>query len=151
MPDACSTLDLTLAKALLGAVVLAVVLGQAIAGGFHYYIEHWAKLTRKDVYGGEASKIRGVPSWLTGVIETAVFAPAFVLAPNQAATGAFAWLALKMAVNWQREAPTNETVDRIKHARRAFLALLSGFLSLSVAAVAGLIVRGHLGCPLGSG
>jgi hypothetical protein len=40
------------------------LLGQAIAGSFYYGIEHWAKLTRNDVYGEEASKIRGVPSWL---------------------------------------------------------------------------------------
>jgi membrane-associated phospholipid phosphatase len=127
---------------------LAVVFGQAIAGSFHYGIEHWAKLTRKDVYGEEASKIRGVPSWLTGVIETAVFAPAFVLFPTDAATGAFAWLALKMAVNWQQDMPTDQG---LKLRRRAFLALLSGFLSLSVAAVVGWSVRGYLGCPLGGG
>jgi hypothetical protein len=147
MIDACSTLDLTLAKALLAAAVLAVVLGQAIAGSFYYGIEHWAKLTRKDVYREEASQIRGVPSWLTGVIETAVFAPAFVLFPTDAATGAFAWLALKMAVNWQRNMPNDQG---IKLRRRAFLALLSGFLSLSVAAVVGLTVRGYLGCDLPS-
>jgi hypothetical protein len=147
MPDACSTLDLTLAKALLAAAVLAVALGQAIAGSFYYGIEHWAKLTRNDVYGEEASTIKGVPSWLTGVIETVVFAPAFVLFPTDAATGAFVWLALKMAVNWQRDMLTDQG---LKLRRRAFLALLSGFLSMSVAAVVGLTVRGYLGCHLPS-
>lgn len=147
MTGVCSTLDLTLAKALLGAVVLAVVLGQTIAGSFYYGTEHWAKLTRKDVYGEEASNIKGVPSWLTGVIETAVFAPAFVLLPTHASTGAFAWLALKMAANWQRDMLNDQG---LKLRRRAFLALMSGFLSLSVAAVVGLTVRGYLGCDLPS-
>jgi hypothetical protein len=143
----CSTPTLELAAWLVVAAGTAVVLGHWPIKRLHSHIEAKAEITREAVFGEKAPA--GVPSEITGAIERAVFAPAFVLAPDDAAVGIFAWLALKMAANWQRDLPDSLIgIDWLKLRSRAFLALLSGFASLALAAVIGLAVRGYLGCPL---
>jgi hypothetical protein len=82
--------------------------------------------------------VKGVQDWLLGVVERLVFAPAFYLAPKEAAAGALVWLGLKMAANWQH--PPNGN-DLIIHRRRSVRALLLGFISLAVAGASGLLAR----------
>src|SRR6185295_838843 len=68
---------------------------------------------------------KGVPPLLIRVIERLIFAATFVLAPSDAANGAFAWLTLKMAANWQQQPAEDEDRSyRRDHRCRAVRALL---------------------------
>lgn len=130
------------------AAAATVAVGHLIMWPFHEHIERKAGLSRMEVYG---RVVCGVPSWLTGANERAVFAPAFVIAPAEGATGALVWLGLKMAANLERDLPEPlgvEKGDALKLRRRAFLALISGFLSLAIAAFVGLSIRARLLWPL---
>lgn len=128
----CICIDAAPGRPLWAAAAFAVLAGLPLLEALYVWLEG-----RMDNPGTNSGK--GVPGILTGGIERAIFAPAFVLVPEQAATGAFAWLTLKLAANWQQHPAKGEI--RRDHRRRAVRALLLGFLSLAIAAAFGLYFR----------
>jgi hypothetical protein len=115
-------------RPIVASALAAVIVGCLIVNPLHALLER-----RMDPRGSPGKK--GVQPWLMGLIERLVFAPAFLLSPDRAATGAFAWLALKLAANWQHQPAADETGEqRRDHRRRAVRALLLGLLSLAIAA-----------------
>jgi hypothetical protein len=127
--------ELAPGRPLLASALVAAIVGLPIIQGLYLWLEE-----RMDNPGSSSGK--GVPPLLMGVIERLIFAPAFVLAPRDAATGAFAWLTLKMAANWQQQLGKDEDKShRRGHRRRAVRALLLGLLSLAIAAASGLLFR----------
>jgi hypothetical protein len=124
--------ELAPGRPLLASALVAAIAGLPIIQALYLWLE-----ARMDNPSADSGK--GVPPWLTGVIERLVFAPAFVLAPSDAATGAIAWLTLKLAANWQQQLATGEDRSyRRDHRRRGVRALLLGLLSLAIAAAFGL-------------
>jgi hypothetical protein len=131
----CICVELAPGRPLWASAAAAVVVGLVMTQPLYLLLER-----RMDPRGSSSG--RGVPPWLTGIIERLVFAPAFLLVPAQAATGAFAWLTLKLAANWQQEPAEQETSDqRRDNRRRAVRALSLGLLSLAIAAACGLYFR----------
>ena len=113
------------------SAIFAAALGQAIVGPLNGGLINIMPPHPR-------AALRGVPSWLMGVVKCSVFAPAVYLAPKEAAIGAFAWLGLKMAANWQQPVEPNIALIHTRHSVRA---LLLGFLSLSIAAASGVYFR----------
>ena len=74
-----------------------------------------------------------VPMWVTGLLERSFFTVAVAFNVPGTAVAMVAWLAAKMAANWNRQE---------HHRLFAVSSLLAGLLSMSFALVGGLIVRG---------
>jgi len=72
---------------------------------------------------------------MTGCLERGVFTPLVMITPETAAIAMGGWLALKMAAQWQREAPKG--IGPLEWRGHAFLALQSGFLSMAFAGAGG--------------
>jgi hypothetical protein len=116
--------------------LVAVLVGQAIVEPLNSYLKNRIGAHPRD-------NVKGVPPWLIGSIERLVFGPAFYLAAKEAALGALVWLGLKMAANWEHapeDTPDYPNLSLI-HRRHSVRALLMGFISLAIAAVAGLLVH----------
>ncbi len=124
---------------LAAAAVAAILLGLVIIEPLYW----WTDRRFEDIYGGLTKK-KPVPPWLSGIVERAVFAPAFFAVEGeqliQVATGAFAWLTLKLAANWQMK-PDAPSDNAQKHRQQSARSLVFGFLSLSIAAASGLLFK----------
>jgi hypothetical protein len=78
-----------------------------------------------------------VPAEITGGLERFVFGCAFAADLDGAGTAMAAWLGLKLIPHWQQPSESSKRPERILHHHRAFQSLLSGFVSLSIAAAVG--------------
>ncbi len=87
-----------------------------------------------------APDVKGVPAWLTGVIERLFFALVIAFNITGAAIAMIGWLTLKMVTNWNRPGPEQDRVRIVN----AFAALLAGIISMLFAMVGGLIIRGDI-------
>ncbi len=87
-----------------------------------------------------APDVKGVPAWLTGVIERLFFALVIAFNITGAAIAMIGWLTLKMVTNWNRPGPEQDRVRIVN----AFAALLAGIVSMLFAMVGGLIIRGDI-------
>ncbi len=87
------------------------------------------------------SDIKGVPSWLTGVIERLFFTVVVAYNLTGAAIGMIGWLTLKMVTHWNRPTPESDRTRIVN----AFAALLAGIISMLFAIVGGLMIRGEIG------
>src|SRR5206468_10617167 len=91
---------------------------------------------------GEKPKedIKRVPPWLTGAVERLAFAVFVGLELPGAATAMMGWLAIKLATNWNRD-----DMQKVGAARPfSFTALLAGLISMTFAALGGMIACGKL-------
>ena len=103
----------------------------------------WAflKLLRK--YVGLPQKAKegaSVPAWLTGVVERLFFAVLVGLNVAGAPAAMVAWLALKLATNWNHP----DWKDKPEARSYAFSALLAGLVSMLFALLGGLVCAGKL-------
>ena len=76
----------------------------------------------------------GIPAWLTGATERLLFTMLVAFDFDGIAPAMMAWLALKLASNWNR---LGREVGRFG----AFSALLAGALSMLFSLAGGLIIR----------
>jgi hypothetical protein len=99
----------------------------------------WAFLTWLRKRGGLAEPKQTLPRWVIGTVERLVFTIFVALLPTAAITPMFAWLALKLASNWNHasmEDPDSRTF--------AMTAVLAGLVSMFFAFIGGVIARGGL-------
>ncbi|WP_425614566.1 hypothetical protein NA78x_004439 [Anatilimnocola sp. NA78] len=93
-----------------------------------------------------------IPSWVTGLIEQAVFMALVIFGESGIPAGMMAWLAIKFATYWNHawlNGPAGEAQPNtsLKTRQRAFCALLGGVISLTFAYFGGKIWRGDLKLP----
>lgn len=142
-----------------------VIAGHFIVGGFHRWGQN-RLLPKNDLrklgcceavlkgfcfdelksldYDAQASPGR-IPAPLTGAIERLIFTVVVVFDPVTAAVGMAGWLGLKMAAKWNRDAP-NGSGD--EWGSGAFLAALTGLISMFIAGVGGYFIRWMMGLPV---
>jgi hypothetical protein len=112
---------------------VSVVIGQIVIWPSLEFLRYWR--------GIQKPKGVNVPSSLTGILERLVFT--FVIGigqlPSDILTAMFAWLALKMAANWNRDQQPSDSNNR---AAGAISALLAGLVSMLFAFIGGLLCRG---------
>jgi len=87
---------------------------------------------------------KGVPPWIVGMFERLLAFTIFLFHVKSAYTLLIAWMAAKLASNWQRR-PWPEGKDDGREIRaNTFIALMAGTLSLALGVLAGTIA--HCGC-----
>jgi hypothetical protein len=92
----------------------------------------------------ERDKDKGVPPELTGRVERLIFTSLIIVRPDAVLLATGGWLGLKMAANWNRDVWGSNGGDAHKRMvwnRHAFLALLTGLVSMSFAGAGGLLGR----------
>jgi hypothetical protein len=78
------------------------------------------------------------PQWITGGLERFFFSVAVAVNMSGVLPAMIAWLAVKLAANWQYR---EEVQNPAEKANYKFSALIAGFLSMSIAFVSGLLIR----------
>ena len=118
-------------------LAFALVLGQVITGLFLSMLRKNIGLTEKPRSEDTPKRI---PPWVTGTVERLVFTIFVGINAAAAPTAMIAWLALKLATNWNHPQWHSDPQTRIF----AFSALLAGLISLTCAYVGGLIANGQI-------
>ena len=106
-------------------------------------LRKWMRLPEKPKSQGK-SKPRGVPPTLTGMIERLFFSVLVAFSVEGFAAAMIAWLALKLATNWNRDFWKKTSSARLY----GFSALLAGLVSMLFAFLGGLIAKGELWAEL---
>lgn len=128
-------------NAVVVGLVFAVVVGAAATPVVKQIVEQIAGLD-----GGDRGK--RVPGWLTGLVERTFFMLVVAYNLSGAVPGMMAWIALKMAANWntsqaqlddERDKPSNREI-----LNRRFTALITSAFAMSIAALGGLIGSGQI-------
>jgi hypothetical protein len=112
--------------------VIALGLGTLVI--FFFYRWQAGRLHKALKTPAEERHRARVSPTLTGLIERAIFTVVMFAQPDDALTAMGAWMALKMAANWQRE---GTPADPQRRNSLAVLALLCGLLSMAFAALGG--------------
>ena len=112
-------------------LVTAVVGGLVVTASFHWVLGRYLRLTPKE----PLRQVRRVPAALTGIVERLFFAVLVGFQVSGASTAMIAWIALKLATNWNNP-KWNEAQ---KFRAFAFRALLTGLVSMLCAFVGGMI------------
>ena len=116
-------------------LLFASVVGGIVVPLFLYSVRGMLRLGEKP-----KKDIKRVYPWLTGAVERLAFAVFVGLELPDATTAMMAWLALKLAANWNRS-----DLERTSAARPfLFPALLAGLISMVFAALGGMIASGKL-------
>ncbi|WP_148662481.1 hypothetical protein [Paraburkholderia phytofirmans] len=87
-----------------------------------------------------ATKVPRIPPWLTGLVERIFFVILVATKVDGVPGAMIGWLAIKLAVNWQKLDPEKEESAQT----RGLLALLTGAVSLTVAYIGGRILSGDI-------
>jgi hypothetical protein len=88
--------------------------------------------------------VKGVPPWIVGEFERLLAFAIFFLKIEDAYTLLIAWMAAKIAANWQRRPWPDEPEEARRLRAETFIALMAGTLSLFFGVVGGSIA--HCGC-----
>jgi hypothetical protein len=78
------------------------------------------------------------PSWITGILERLFFTIAVAANTSGVLPAMIAWLAVKLAANWQMR---EDIINQAEKANYKFSALLAGLMSMLIALLAGLLIR----------
>lgn len=116
------------------AILFSLFVGGGVAGLYVNFMYSLLKVEKPKV-----DSIR-FPPWLLGAVERLFFTVLVGLNVSGTAPTIIAWLALKLAINWNNPA-WGETPARITI---AFIALTGGVVSLVFAVVAGSIANGNI-------
>lgn len=84
---------------------------------------------------------QAVPRWVVGAFERTMAFLLFLFAVDNAATVLIAWMAAKLAANWQRRDLTDNERKSLWIRKRTFIALMTGVLSLAVGVAGGSMAR----------
>jgi hypothetical protein len=82
-----------------------------------------------------------VPAWIVGMFERAMTFVLFLFAVEDAGTVLIAWMAAKLAANWQRRELTNNERKSLWIRAQTFVALMAGVLSLAIGVLGGSIAH----------
>lgn len=77
------------------------------------------------------------PPWLTGLLERVFFTIAVAVNAAGVLSAMMAWLALKLAANWQMR----DDIPMADKTNYKFSSIVAGLLSMLIAYVAGLLIR----------
>ena len=124
----------------IGAMMRQWVIGLAvsvIAGGIFTWLFLKGLRWQFDV---PSNQPKGIPSWLTGVVERIFFTVIIGLGVQDVPTTMIAWLGVKLAANWNHP----DWQDKPNARTFAFAALLAGLVSMLFAFIGGLICAGKL-------
>lgn len=113
----------------------AMVAGHFGTGWFLEFLERSAGLGRR-------SEEKRVPAWITGGFERLLTFGLVVTDFPGFQNVILAWLAAKLAANWQRAEPANATeIERQEYRTRAQIALMAGVLSIAFAYFGGMVAK----------
>ena len=113
----------------------ALVAGHFGTGWFHEFLERSADLGRR-------SDEKRVPAWITGGFERLLTFGLVVSDFPGFQNVILAWLAAKLAANWQRAEPVNSSdSERQEYRTRAQIALMAGVVSIAFAYFGGMIAK----------
>jgi hypothetical protein len=117
-------------------LIFALVIGAAVVPVLKQAIE-----LATDLDDGDRGK--RVPGWATGIIERSLFTLVVAYDISGAVPGMMAWIALKMAANWNSVEARLEDEGATSSARqilnRRFTALIASAVAMGIAIVGGLI------------
>ena len=139
---ACLSVPSTLYYLVLGLIVISWVFGHVVVYLFRLCLKTHMKLPEDNL--DPATK--EFPGWLTGVLERTIFTlwVGFAGPGPAVVTGMGGWLALKLATNWNRRNVGDENDDnqatQVRIIRGAWLALMSGVVSMGFAFLGGIII-----------
>lgn len=123
---------------LLSGLAVSLLLGAAVVQIVLWLVRRILGVGAKELLPQKA-KVKGVPGWLTGVIERLFFTLLIAANVQGVPTAMMAWIGLKLATNWNhprwKDEPAQWTVF-------AFTALLAGLVSMLFAYIGGWIVLG---------
>lgn len=131
------------AKLWLIGLTFSVVAGGVVTWMFVETLRKWMRLPRKPKTKGKTAP-RGVPPFVTGAIERLFFSVLVAFSVEGFAAAMVAWLALKLATNWNRDFWKKTSSARLY----GFSALLAGLVSMLFAFLGGLIAKGGLWAAL---
>lgn len=121
--------------------VLLFLLGLAIALGSNFVVKAFSDWVREKSQVPPKPNYPRVPSWVLGTFERLLAFVVVAFNIPQAGTIFIAWIAAKLAANWQRrDAKTDDREAAIIRAS-TFIALMSGVLSLALGSLGGYIAR----------
>ncbi|TJW03688.1 MAG: hypothetical protein E5X42_30580 [Mesorhizobium sp.] len=113
-------------------LIVALVVGQLVTWGVHRLLTWSANLD-------ERPPGKRVPGSVTGTFERLL---TFALVASQFPefqNVVLAWLAAKLAANWQRDEPTGKAGAQQEYRTRALIAVMSGIVSVSFGYLGGRI------------
>ena len=113
-------------------LLLSLVVGGVASWAFLKVLRWWLGVPSKLRL---ADGSRGIPPWLTGVIERLFFTVLVGLAISGAPAAMIGWLALKLATNWNHP----DWKDKANARTFALSALLGGLVSMFFALLGGLV------------
>lgn len=122
---------MTILSVIIG-LLLALGAGHFVVGAFLNYLETAAKLAARSTEGR-------VPPAITGAFERAL---AFLLTAFSGEELILAWIAAKLAANWQRAAP--DPKSEREYRTRALIGLMCGVVSVGFGFVGGKIAIGSI-------
>lgn len=121
--------------------VIVWILGLVFSCGIGHFAVGWFLNWLRERADLSSKFIPGVPPpWLTGILERGFFTIAVAVDASDALTAMMAWLALKLAANWQARVSWEDN----KRILYMFTALLAGFMSMLFAFLGGLFIRNIL-------
>lgn len=119
----------------LSGIAVALLGGGVAAWAFSTAAEKLLRIPPKPY-----SSVPRIPPWLTGLVERSFFVVLVAINDNGALESMMGWLAIKLAVNWQKY----DYEAQPSAQSRGLLALLTGAISLAFAFVGGAIISGKI-------
>jgi len=119
-------------------LAFSLVVGHIITWLFVKCLRRWLRAPEPQPRLSPGS--RGIPAWLTGVVERSFFTVLVGLQVAGVPTAMMAWLAVKLATNWNHP-DWQKTRDLRTY---AFSALLGGLVSMLFAFIGGFVCAGRL-------
>lgn len=127
------------AKLWLIGLTFSVIGGGLVVWALLNILRKWMRLRPNSRKEGKNAP-RGVPPFITGAVERLFFSVLVAFSVEGFAAAMVAWLALKLATNWNRDFWKKTSSARLY----GFSALLAGLISMLFAFAGGLIAKGNL-------
>lgn len=129
-----------------GHVLISWVAGLVFSLGLGHWVAKsfldWLRYTKLKLRRQKPGRLKSVPPELTGFLERLFFTVLVGLNVQGAPIAMMAWLALKMATNWNRPIDNRSGRSQLRPLPWAFSGLLGGLVSILFALLGGLICRG---------
>jgi hypothetical protein len=123
--------------------VLLFILGLAVALGSQPIVKWFVQWVRTKSGVPIDREGEGVPPWIVGTFERLLAFALIFFDVEQALTVLIAWMAAKLAANWQRQTLAGDESEADRKIRIYTLtALMAGTLSLAFGVLGGAIARG---------
>ena len=115
------------------SLALTLLVGHVAVKGFVAFVRKLSNLT--ELYP------EAVPAWIVGTFERTMTFVLFLFAVEDAGTVLIAWMAAKLAANWQRRELTDNERKSLWIWAQTFVALMAGVLSLAIGVLGGSIAH----------